>query len=159
VTSPVLRITAGAAQPALRSTVQAELPKSGTGLAIKSADIARNSASLMPPASKPAVVRASFEPVVGSASSGTFSHAADYQTLRGKLEYSASLKQWKLRYIPIDGRTDRYGGSVILPDSPDLAGFKPGDLVEVRGAMPATRISSSGFAPQYAPTSIQRQSR
>jgi hypothetical protein len=113
----------------------------------------------MPPASEPAVVRASFEPAVGSSTSGTYSHAADYQTLRGKLEYSASLKQWKLRYIPIDGRTDRYGGSVILPASPDLAGFKPGDLVEVRGAMPATRISSSGFAPQYAPTSIQRQSR
>ncbi len=155
----VLRITAGNSQPALRSTVPAEVAP-GANLAIKTQSTQQNSASLRTPDAAPAVVRASFQPAAGTAATGgDYAHSPDYQTLRGKLEYSPSLRQWKLRYIPIDGRTDTYGGSVILPDSPALAGFKAGDVVEIRGALPAARISSSGFAPQYTPTSIERLSR
>jgi hypothetical protein len=154
----VLRITATAPSLSLKSSLPADAKSTQADLAFSSEPAPQNSATLVKPNVAPAVVRASFQPADGAAPSADYAHSADYQTLRGKLEYSASLRQWKLRYIPIDGRTDAYGGSVILPESSDLSTFKSGDLVEVRGSLPAARISY-GFAPHYTPSSIKRQTR
>lgn len=86
-----------------------------------------------------------------------YGHAADYSTLRGKLEYSASSKQWKLRYIPIDGDTDNYGGSVVLSSSTGLDGFKAGEFVAVQGAISAKAGGSShGFSANYDLARIER---
>jgi hypothetical protein len=153
---PMLRITASS--PSLKSSLPANAKSAQADLAFSSEPAPQNSATLVEPNVAPAVVRASFQPADGPAPSGEYAHSADYQTLRGKLEYSPSLRQWKLRYIPIDGRTDAYGGSVILPESAELSTFKSGELVEVRGSLPAARISS-GFAPHYTPSSIKRQAR
>jgi hypothetical protein len=99
-------------------------------------------------------VQAAFQPA-GSAASD-YAHTADYATLRGRLEHSISTRQWKLRYIPIDGQTDSFGGSVVLADNPALAQFQAGDLVEAQGALTG---NTSGFAPHYQLRSIQRVAR
>ncbi len=75
--------------------------------------------------------------------------------LRGRLEYSQSSRQWKLRYIPIDGATDSYGGSVILPSSPALSAFKAGDLVAVRGSLAGQTVATRDYSPLYELESIE----
>jgi hypothetical protein len=71
-----------------------------------------------------------------------------YTWLRGKLEYSQRDRRWKLRYIPVDGSTDQYGGSVVLTNPQKLDGFEPGEFVEVQGAL-AGRVGREPFAPGY----------
>lgn len=78
-----------------------------------------------------------------------YAFSPDYGWLRGRLEYSHTSRQWKLRYIPIDGQTDQYGGSVKLPASQALAAYKPGDMVAVRGALASGSTTSGSFAPLY----------
>lgn len=88
---------------------------------------------------------------------GQFNHDPGYQALSGKLEYSASTRLWKLRYIPIDGETDAYGGSVVLADSQLLDGFRPGEFVAVRGRVASDRPAGKGFAPRYEVDNLERQ--
>lgn len=83
-----------------------------------------------------------------------YGYAPDYAWLRGRLEYSPTMRQWKLRYIPIDGTTDQFGGSVKLPDSPALTSFKPGDMVTVRGTVATAKSTGDRLAPQYAVAQI-----
>jgi hypothetical protein len=88
-----------------------------------------------------------------------YAYAADYGSLRGRLEYSQSARQWKLRYIPIDGRTDSFGGSVMLGGSPALQAFKPGDMVAIRGSLAATASQSGVYSPLYRLDSIEPVAR
>ena len=88
----------------------------------------------------------------------TYGFDGNYSWLQGQLEYSAATKQWKLRYIPIDGPTDRYGGSVVLAATPALAGYKAGDFVSVKGKVDGTRTSQGTFAPTYQVTAVDRLS-
>jgi hypothetical protein len=74
---------------------------------------------------------------------------SDYRWLKGQLEYSEVSRQWKLRYVPIDGQTDQYGGSVVLGDSPLLKDFKRGDFVTVQGTLGGKNAENGGFAPTY----------
>ena len=69
----------------------------------------------------------------GRSAAATYGFDANYAWLQGQLEYSDATKQWKLRYVPINGPTDRYGGSVVLGPTPALAGYKAGDFVSVKG--------------------------
>jgi len=78
-----------------------------------------------------------------------FAHAPDYRWLRGQLEYLESKQQWKIRYIPIDGQTDRYGGSVVLANASAVARFHPGDFVQVQGAIAPIADQSESFAPTF----------
>ena len=80
---------------------------------------------------------------------GLYGHEPSYASLSGRLEYSESARQWKLRYIPIDGQTDQFGGSVLLAESSRIEGFKPGDFVSVRGSITSAGQSSRGFSPRY----------
>ncbi len=89
--------------------------------------------------------------------SDRYGYATNYRRLRGRLEYSNIDRQWKLRYIPvggIDGDNDEYGGSVVLPDVPELDQFSSGDFVEIEGAPLPRNAGDSGFAPQYDLRSI-----
>jgi hypothetical protein len=95
--------------------------------------------------------------IVLEASPKLSSFATDYTWLRGQLDYSAVDRRWKLRYIPIDGETDRYGGSVVLVDSPRLAPFQRGQWVEVRGRLARPGREETGYAPPYEVTSIAAQ--
>ena len=86
-----------------------------------------------------------------------FGHAKDYTRLRGQLEYSAKDRVWKIRYIPIHGQQDAYGGQFILSDRSKLEAFQVGDYVTIEGAIIATKTvtgNTGGNVPQYAPHSV-----
>jgi len=79
---------------------------------------------------------------------GRFGYSTDYRRLRGRLEYFDMERSWKIRYIPIDGETDIYGGSVIIDDPTQLSGLERGDFVEARGEV----LTASDDLPDFAPT-------
>lgn len=79
----------------------------------------------------------------------SYAHDPSYRWLRGKIEYSRTDRRWKLRYIPIDGNPDRYGGSVALAEGTTLADFAAGDFVEVRGQLRTGSQIDWGYAPVY----------
>lgn len=85
-----------------------------------------------------------------------YGYDSQYGWLRGKLEYSPVKKRWKLRYIPIDGATDEYGGSVVLSDASVLGGCERGDFVEVRGQPAGREDGPTGVAPEYDVSSLKR---
>src|SRR5687768_943056 len=129
----------------------------------------RDSGGFRPPGS---ATRANFEEDVKESSSGAgrtprretigspgqYSQDANYRWLKGKLDYSRIEDRWKLRYIPIDGDTDDYGGSVILLGSRLLEGYKPGEYVTVYGTLGETDARGTGYAPTYKLDRVQRQS-
>ena len=83
-----------------------------------------------------------------------YGYDPNYAWLRGKLEYSQVDRQWKLRYIPVEGDGDDYGGSVALSDSAALSGYERGDLVEVHGRVQSQQVKK-GFAPLYEVADIK----
>ena len=87
-----------------------------------------------------------------------YGRAPDYTRIKGKLEYSAARKQWKLRYIPIDaaGPTDQYGGSVVLSGAPDMSKFHDGDFASVEGAVGKRADNAKDFAAEFQVRQIQR---
>ena len=88
-----------------------------------------------------------------------FGQHESYLWLRGQLEYSASQRQWKLRYIPLDapeGRMDSYGGSVVLTDNAQLKSYRSGDFVLVKGRLAGGSTGQSGFAPLYELQSVSK---
>jgi hypothetical protein len=113
--------------------------------------------STLPPAKLPRREGAVSEPRRPVGESRTnFAYRPDYSTLQGRLEYSPTTGQWKLRYIPIDGNTDRFGGSVVLVDSERLADFEDGDFVVVEGELGSDDQDNIGFAPAYHLNTIRR---
>lgn len=88
-------------------------------------------------------------------SRGSYDFDPDYQWLRGQLDYSESEHRWKLRYIPITGETDDYGGSVILSGG-NLDGYRSGEFVTVSGRLNDSELERGGYAPLYQ---VERVSR
>jgi hypothetical protein len=99
-----------------------------------------------PAAQTPTIMegRQAYRPVTG----GRYGHDPRYTWLKGRLERSQVDGRWKLRYIPIDGATDRYGGSVVL-DGSQTADLKPHDFVVVRGQLAAGPQVAGSYAPVY----------
>ncbi len=83
---------------------------------------------------------------------GRYAYAPDYRWLKGQLEYSLVDHTWKLRYIPIDGDTDAYGGSVVLEGSVP-AEFQAGEFVTIYGSLSGD-AAAGHFAPKYRLDSI-----
>jgi hypothetical protein len=90
-----------------------------------------------------------------SAAAGSYGYDTSYRWLRGRLEFSQIDQRWKLRYIPLAGDTDDYGGSVVLDDEAKLAGCERGDFVEVHGRV-LLEGKRSGFAPVYQISELKR---
>jgi hypothetical protein len=90
-------------------------------------------------------------------SPGKYEADHNYRWLKGKLEYSKIDDRWKLRYIPIDGDTDEFGGSVVLVGSRLLEGYKAGEYVTVHGSLGETDSRGGGFAPSYTVDKVVRQ--
>jgi hypothetical protein len=88
-----------------------------------------------------------------------YGYDPQYGWLRGRLEYSQIDEQWKVRYIPIDGETDQFGGSVILSDPSLLSGYERGDFVEIRGKLADENSKDTGYAPKYQISQIKKLSR
>ena len=84
-----------------------------------------------------------------------YGHSKDYTSLRGQLEYSASNRVWKIRYIPIHGQQDAYGGEFVLSNPAKLEAFQSGDYVTIKGAIVAAGASTGNTGgPQYAPNQV-----
>jgi hypothetical protein len=88
-----------------------------------------------------------------------YDYDPQYKWIRGRLEYSQIARQWKLRYIPIDGETDQFGGSVILSDTSLLSGYERGDFVEVHGQLESASPTDSEYSPEYRISQIKRLGR
>jgi len=87
-----------------------------------------------------------------ASNSARYGFEPGYTRLRGRLEYSHINREWKLRYIPIggiDGGNDEFGGSVVLPEVPELDQFESGDFVEIEGKPLPREANEPGFAPRY----------
>jgi hypothetical protein len=89
---------------------------------------------------------------------GKYDRDRNYRWLKGKLEYTRTDDRWKLRYIPIDGDTDDFGGSVVLLGSRLMEGYKPGEYVTVYGTLGETDSRGNGYAPSYTVDRVARQS-
>ncbi len=85
----------------------------------------------------------------------SYGYDPDYKTLRGQLEYSANSHRWKLNYLPPEGPIDEFGGSVVLPDASQLAGFEGGDFVTVTGTFSAPTAAAG--SPMFSIKRIKRQ--
>ncbi len=127
-------------------------PRQDSGFRLVSAEEDDSATGQVKPAVATTTVSAS------SSRTARYSRADDYSWLHGRLEYSQTQQQWKLRYIPIDGDTDNYGGSVVLSDPKLLSGYERGDFVEVCGHI-GKREASSNFAPPYDVVEIRRLAR
>ncbi len=82
-------------------------------------------------------------------SSSRYGFDTNYRWLRGRLDYSQIDHRWRLRYIPIDGQTDQYGGSVRLADTSLLSAYRSGQFVEVSGRVIEMPQDNSEYAPLY----------
>jgi len=94
-------------------------------------------------------------PATESGPPANYGHDPEYRWLRGKLEYSQIDRHWKLRYIPVDGTTDDFGGSVVLPDPKTLAGCERGDFIEVQGQL-GQKTAKDTYAPSYQVSKVKR---
>lgn len=118
------------------------LPR-GPMSASQAAQVTPSAQALQPPApSSPS------EPAVQIAPN-QYGYDAEYRWLRGRLDYSQIDGRWRLRYIPIDGQTDRYGGSVRLADTSLLSAYRPGQFVEVSGRVIEMPQGNTDYAPLY----------
>ncbi len=159
-----MRMTAGSASGAGATQVESRVATDSNEGRSALAGTLRPSLKVPDGQDSSGVVQASWvEPVAGdgqvaansstssgpASGSGLYGYEPSYATLSGRLEYSESARQWKLRYIPIDGPTDQFGGSVLLANTSRIEGFKPGDFVSVRGAIASPAASSRGFSPTY----------
>lgn len=88
---------------------------------------------------------------------GRYGHASDYTWLKGRLEYIASQRQWKLRYISLNQETDTFGGSVILSDLTELENYRTGDFVLVRGQLADIPSDSRAVSTVFSVTRLNRQ--
>lgn len=86
-----------------------------------------------------------------------FGNDPEFGWIRGQLEYSESTNQWKLRYIPIQQKTDQFGGSVLIANPNVLGGVRPGEHVQLRGQLHSRGNSDSAFSPIYTVAVVQRQ--
>ena len=96
-------------------------------------------------ASSAAVVSA-----VSPLATGSYGYDKDYSWLKGRLEYARSADRWKLRYVPIDAKTDDHGGSVVLPSGAKLSGFQHGDFVRIDGKLGARDEASNANTKKQA---------
>jgi hypothetical protein len=101
--------------------------------------------------------RPSAAPTTADQPAAGFGYDPQYRWLKGKLEYSQATQTWRLRYIPPDGATDNFGGSVILSDASRLGGLKAGDLVYAEGTPGAAGATTGSFAPIYTLQRIAKQ--
>ena len=90
------------------------------------------------------------------AGSGSFGYDSQYRWLKGKLEVFSVHSNLAAAYIPPDGATDNYGGSVVIADASKVSGFQPGDSVYVDGTPGPTAAGQGSFAPLYNVNRIQK---
>jgi hypothetical protein len=128
-----------------------DLPPANTGVKVMAAAASPSASNAATSAAAPAAAAATSQ-----SDTAGYGYDPQYRWLKGKLEYSQSTRSWRLRYIPPDGNTDNYGGSVVLANNAQLSGLQAGDAVYAQGSMGAGSASQASFAPQYNLQQIQK---
>lgn len=159
VYSPPGRAGSGAAGTSSASVDIMDLPPVGSGAKVRRDDWVQLASAVVPASHVAAGPASGGDQGVAAARKkpdllGNFGYSTDYRRLRGRLEYLEKEQRWKLRYIPVDGVTDQYGGSVIFEECGPLAGFHRGDFVEVRGELAERSTQGKDFAPAYRITEV-----
>ncbi len=163
---PIVRVL----EPAPRAFA-AELPRAGSSTPTRVVNIVdlprvantgasgfRTVSAEAEPSVNPVVAAVAQQPAEQFApSAGQYGFDPSYAWLRGRLEYSQVDHRWKLRYIPVDGNTDQYGGSVIIANEAALAGCEQGEFVTIRGRVAGG--GEHGFAPRYEVAALERLGR
>ncbi|MDH3717456.1 MAG: hypothetical protein OES79_04985 [Planctomycetota bacterium] len=137
-------------QPGASTATSARTVTSGSLTRVELAQLPRNASR----GDQVTAATASASPAAAPVARYGFSH--DYRWLKGQLEYSAAQQQWKLRYIPIDGQTDRFGGSVVLESVPELSNFRNGDFIQVQGVAQGQNATASPNGTAYRITRLAR---
>ncbi len=124
-------------------------------------EVRRSSAAAEPGrrSDKSAILLTSATEVVPSTQAdppGQYGFEPEYHWLRGRLEFSQVDQAWTLRYVPIDGTTDEFGGSVLLSNTAHLSGYERGDFVEVHGRLTSREKGDKTFAGTYEIREIRR---
>ena len=146
-----------------------DLPKAGTSRSASGSQVMPDSGGFrLVSGTEPADGSAGVTAAVGTSPAATnasaaaeftpradYGHDPDYAWVRGKLEYSEIDRSWKLRYIPVDGETDKYGGSMVLPDPSVLTGCQRGEFVEIHGRVGHQDLNK-GYAPTYEVAEVKR---
>lgn len=163
--TPLATVAIAAPSPTASQWTSGDLPKSitpVTGPAAVSLASHNETSILVPSGSKqrtivPTTITSS-APIASGDYESRYGRAPDYTRLKGKLEYSATRKQWKLRYIPVDaaGQTDQYGGSVLLAGVADMSQFHDGDFAAIEGTLGQRADDAKDYAASYQVRQIQR---
>lgn len=94
----------------------------------------------------------------GSAdSSAQFAAGANFETLRGQLEYWPDSGAWSLRYLPTGAAADSLGGRVMIENPQVLANLPPGELVSVRGQLFGQQNDEGNLTAAYRVSAVERQ--
>lgn len=105
-----------------------------------------------PPSSQPLVNSA-----LTSEDPSHFGFDTTYSWLRGQLQYYPQTGYWGLRYVPLQGTSDPYGGVVVINNSEVLEGVQPGEFLLIQGFLETADNGDGTFVPLYTVEGIQRQ--
>ncbi len=124
-------------------------PASGTAASLRTASASAG------PATIPTGTTHSGGGGLAASSASPYGFDPQYQWLRGVLCYSPAEGCWRLRYVAPGCPVDWLGGWVILSHPTGLAGFCPGEPVEVRGQLIYKQYGSCQL-PIYQVQEIRR---
>ncbi len=85
--------------------------------------------------------------------SDRFGYDPNYQWIRGQLQHSSATGEWTLRYVPIQGGVDQFGGNLTIANRQVLGNLEPGDFVLLRGRL----LGTDAGATLYTVSVVQRQ--
>ena len=86
-----------------------------------------------------------------------FGFDGSYATLRGQLQYYPQTGYWGVRYIPLQGAPDHYGGVAVISNPEILGGLQPGEFLLIQGFIEPHDNGDGTFVPSYTVQGIQRQ--
>ncbi len=86
-----------------------------------------------------------------------FGFDGSYATLRGQLQYYPQTGYWGVRYIPLQGTPDHYGGVAVISNPEILGGLQPGEFLLIQGFMEPHDNGDGTFVPSDTVQGIQRQ--
>ena len=82
-----------------------------------------------------------------------YAQEPEFQSLRGRLEYSQIDRAWKLRLDPSEGVATE---TVLIANPTVLVGYERGDRIQSRGRLSLPDSAAQGSAPRYEVVDIQR---
>ncbi len=80
-----------------------------------------------------------------------------YRWLRGQLQYYPQTGYWGVRYVPLGGAADSYGGVAVIDNPEVLGGVQPGEYLAVQGYLETAEAGNGQFLPLFTVEGVQLQ--